>query len=207
MNNFLSFQVHGNADANDGVATNLESLLAFLTSLLSKSPEEIFSSFFPGIAALENSHPLLVHFPIAFLSSFFLLDFIACLAKKTHWRNFASGLLYLGSIMALFTVIAGFMAAKTVSHGDNVHAIMERHELFGVIVLTLATLLSLWRWKFNRSLSGEFNILHLMFSGLLFLILMLGTDLGGLMVYQYGVAVKAVPKTVSNTYDQHLHGH
>ena len=206
MDNFLAFQVHGNAD-NQGLSGLLDAVLTFLDGLLSKSAGEIFVAFMPGITSFDNLHPLLVHFPIAFLSCFVLIDFVASLAKKPQWREFAGGLLYLGTAMALFTVIAGFIAANSVAHDDNVHAIMERHEVFGVTILSLAVVLSAWRLKCGDQLQGEMNILYLILSALLGLGLVLGADLGGLMVYQYGVSVKAIPESVVGSYKQHTHSH
>lgn len=204
MNNFLAFQVHGNAD-NQGASDLLATFLAFLDSLLGKSAGEIFSSLIPGMAILDNIHPMLVHFPIAFLTSFVVLDFLASCLKKPHWRDFAGGLLYLGTVSAGFTVIAGFVAANSVVHGENVHAIMEKHEGFGIAVLSLAIILSGWRWKFGNQLRGEINILYLILSALLGLSLFFGADFGGLMVYKYGVAVKAVPAPAAVFHSHHTH--
>jgi uncharacterized membrane protein len=191
MTNYLSFQVHGGAD-HDGVAESLAGLLTFFEGLTTHTSGNLFSALMPGIAGMDNIHPLLVHFPIAFLLAFFALDFTGTLAKKVQWRTVASWLLYFGTIVALFTVIAGFIAAGSVEHGDNVHAIMERHEHFGVSVLIIASLLSAWRMKTGAAQGGA-NTLFLMLSALLCLLISLGADLGGLMVYHYGVAVKAVP--------------
>lgn len=206
MNNFLAFQVHGNADS-PGMAGSLETLLAFLDSLLGKSAGDIFSSLIPGIAVMDNIHPLLVHFPIAFLTCFVVLDLTASLMKKTHWREFAGGLLYVGTATAVFTVIAGFVAANSVAHGENVHAIMEHHEAFGVSVLALASVLSGWRWKFGHQIQAEMNILYLILTSLLGLCLALGADLGGLMVYKYGVAVEAVSVPAASLHAHHNHNH
>ena len=203
MNDFLAFQVHGQ-DNGQGMADSLGTFLAFLESLLSKPAGEIFSSLIPGIAAMDNIHPLLVHFPIAFLTAFVVLDFLASCFKKPQWREFAGVLLYFGTATAAFTVIAGFVAANSVAHGEDVHALMEQHETFGVTVLGLAVVLSGWRLKSGHQICAQMNILYLMLSALLALCLTLGADLGGLMVYKYGVAVKAVP--VSDTV-QHLHNH
>lgn len=192
MNKFLSFQVHGGAD-HGGIADSVGSLLAFLEQLPNHDAPGIFSLLMPGIAGMENIHPLLVHFPIAFLSTFFALDIVGTLAKKRDWRNVASWLLYLGTIAAGFTVIAGFVAANTVPHGGNVHDIMERHEHYGIWVLSLAALLSVWRWKSGGIVVGAANGFFLVVAGLLCVLMALGADLGGLMVYQYGVAVKAAP--------------
>ena len=193
MNNFLSFQIHGNADHGGGIVESVSSLLAFFENLTTQGPGDILSSLLPGIAGMDNIHPLLVHFPIAFLSVFFVLDVIATLAKKPQWRAVAGWFLYVGTIAAVFTVIAGFMAADSVVHGGNVHEIMESHEHFGLSVLSLAIALSAWRIKSGGLIRGGANSLFLLLAAMLCVLMLLGADLGGLMVYQYGVAVKAVP--------------
>jgi uncharacterized membrane protein len=190
MTNFLSFQAHGGG-IGGGVAANVASLLEFLESLAGKTPPEMFSAILPGIAGLENIHPLFVHFPIAFFSAFFLIDFLGATTKKSQWRYVASWLLYLGTISAIFTVIAGLIAADSVEHGEDVHALMERHEHIGIAILSLSLFLSAWRlkkWGLN-SVTGNTAFLGL--AGFLCVLLSLGADLGGLMVYQYGVSVKS----------------
>ncbi|MDD2724571.1 MAG: DUF2231 domain-containing protein [Methylovulum sp.] len=205
MYNFLSFQIHGGADHGNGLLDSLVGLLAFVEGLATQSPGGLFNTIMPGLSAMANIHPLLVHFPIAFLLAFFVLDVVAALAKKSAWRTVASWFLYLGTVAAAFTVLAGFIAAESVPHGGNVHEIMERHEHFGISVLSLATLLSLWRLKAGESLRGIANGMFLTISALLCLLLSLGADLGGLMVYQYGVAVQAVPVVENGV--GHEHGH
>lgn len=205
--NFLSFQVHGSS-GHDGVAGNVETFLTFLESLSGKSSGEVFTQILPGVSAMNNIHPMLVHFPIGLLISFFLLDFFGSVLKKTNWREAASFLLYLGTIGAIFTVIAGFMAADSVAHGDNVHAIMERHKTLGISVLSLSVFLSLWRWLAKGEIKGEINILYLILSAILCVLISLGADLGGLMVYKHGVAVEAVAVEMEDAFQEHSHdGH
>lgn len=205
MNNFLSFQIHGGADHGGGIADSIASLLTFFEGLTAHDSPGIFPALMPGLSSMDNIHPMLVHFPLAFLSTFFVLDVAGTLAKKQHWRNVASWLLYFGAVTALFTVIAGFMAANSVAHGDNVHDIMERHEHFGVSVLSLAILLSAWRAKSGGTIQGGANVFFLMLSALLCVLMTLGADLGGLMVYKYGVAVEAA-KTNGAEVHEHVHG-
>lgn len=209
MNNFLSFQVHGNA-GNGGIVGILDAFLAFVEGLSGKSAAEVFAELMPGIAALDNLHPLLVHFPIALLSCFFLLDFFGTVFKKTLWRDIAGGFLYLGTLFAVFTVMAGFMAEESVPHGGNVHEIMERHEMLGISVLSLAAFLSIWRWLAHGKIKGEVNIFYLLLSAVLCVLLALGADLGGLMVYKYGVAVEAAATAdgMEEAFKEHDHsGH
>jgi len=195
MINSLSFQIQGGVEHGEVPAESVGNLLAVFGDL--------FSTLMPGISSMDNIHPLLVHFPIALLSVFFVLDFVGTFAKKQQWRGMAGSFLYLGTLLATFTVIAGFIAADTVSHGENVHAIMEKHEDLGLAILSLAIALSAWRLKHNGLFKGYVNGVFLTLSALLCILIALGADLGGLMVYQYGVAVKALTITEST----HDHNH
>jgi len=196
MNNFLAWQIHGGADHGGGLLETLIGSLTFFEGLTATGGGCGFlAKLLPGLAGMENIHPLLVHFPIAFLSAFFALDVVACVAKKPHWRTAASYFLYYGAVGAIFTVIAGFQAAYSVIHSETVHHIMERHQHFGLSVLTLAVILSAWRLKSGAVMTGGANSLFLILSGLMCILMTLGADLGGHMVYNYGTAVHAVQPT------------
>jgi len=202
MLNSLSFQVHGGGDHGSSPAEGLGDLLSVFDNISILGSGELFSLLMPGIASMDNIHPLLVHFPIALLSVFFVMDMIGTFANKPQSRSVASVFLYLGTIAALFTVIAGHIAADSVAHGGNVHEIMEKHEDLGMAILSLATALSAWRLKHKGLFQGFINGVFLTLSALLCVLIALAADLGGFMVYQYGVAVKAVPVTVS-AHDHH----
>ncbi len=197
--NHLSFYIHGNADGHNEILEMLTSFLGIFVGLTANGGASIGSNFLEGIASLANIHPLLVHFPIAFLSLFVAVDLIGTAAKKSEWRSFASGLLYLGTVFAGLTVWAGFNAADTVPHGHNVHAIMERHEQLGLSILALSMALLAWRLRRPVDGWGIYNVFSVVLLGLI----IFGADLGGLMVYKYGVAVEAV--TVSPEDSHHNH--
>ena len=197
--NHLSFYIHGNADGHNEILEMLTGLLGFFEGFTTNGGSSGGSNFLEGTASLANIHPLLVHFPIAFLSLFVMVDLIGTVAKKSGWRSFASGLLYLGTAFASLTVWAGFNAADTVPHGHNVHAIMERHEQFGVSILALSMALLAWRLRRPVDGWGIYNAFSILLLGLI----IFGADLGGLMVYKYGVAVQAV--TVSPEDNHHPH--
>jgi uncharacterized membrane protein len=203
MNNYLSFQIHGGADQGGGITESITSLLVFFENLSTKGPGDIFSSIMPGITGLDNLHPLLVHFPIAFLSTFFALDLVGTITKNPESRRVATWLLYFGTVAALITVIAGLIAAENVAHGSNVHDIMERHEQIGIAIFSTTVLLSIWRIKSGILPKGGANNFFLFLSALMCLLMMLGADLGGLMVYKYGVAVEAAQAPEDNY--SHVH--
>ncbi len=208
--NFLSFQVHGSAGghkASDGVAGAVEELLTFLESLVGLSPAEIFSAILPGVSGMANIHPLIVHFPIAFLFAFFVIDLTGSLLRKDNWRQLAGGLLYLGAIAAAAAVTAGLQAAGSVEHGDNVHLIMERHKFYGISVFCLSVVLSIWRLLCGGAAKGLANVIFLLLAIVLNILMLLGADLGGQMVYKHGVAVEAVELTTMDYFHEHTHSH
>ena len=196
--NYLSFSIHGNADGHNELLEMLTGLLGFFEGATTGGSSN-GSNFLEGISSLANIHPLLVHFPIAFLSLFVAIDLIGTATKKFELRNFAGGLLYLGTVFASFTVWAGMYAAETVPHAHNVHDIMERHEQLGISILALSLALTTWRLRRPVEGWGIYNLLTVILAG----VLIAGADLGGLMVYKYGVAVQAV--TVSPEGSHHHH--
>lgn len=206
LTNNLLFAVHGGGDSGGGVAGMVAGILGFIEGLVSLSPADLFVNLLPGIAVLENVHPLFVHFPIALLSLFFIVDLAGSLASKSNWRDAASWFLYCGALLSGVTVAAGLIAAGSVAHGGDVHEIMENHEHLGISVFLLASALAVWRRMAKQQISGPANILHLMCSGILAVLLIFTADLGGLMVYNYGVAVAPMTQINRKAADLHQHG-
>ncbi len=202
-------QIHGGGDHQGiGAVKGLEAFLTFIESLTTKSPAEIFAAIMPGISTMDNIHPLLVHFPIVLLTVFFIADTLGGLLSKTAWRKFATPTLYLGTFFSLLTVAAGFQAAYSAPHNDATHAIMLRHQAFGITVTVLALILSLRRYFAADDFLKTKTYGHFAISTLLVLLLTLGADLGGFMVYQYGVAVAPVmQKKTTDIVQQPPHPH
>ena len=190
--------VHGGHE-HGGIAAVVESVLASLSQVSESS-----WSFMPGVTAMGNNlHPLFVHLPIAFLLAFALVEVIGVLFGKSSLRKFASGLLGLGAIGAVITVISGLVAAKSVPHGAEVHTLMQWHQWAGITVMSLASGLALWRELGGIPVSTMATTLSLIVTGLMSIIIILGADLGGLMVYQHGVGVQTLQQP--SDYQHHSH--
>ena len=190
MNWFFSFWVHGNADQHGGgLLDAVSSLLAFFENLASGGGEcGFFATLFPALASISNYHPLVVHFPIAFLFSFFLLDVVGNVTKKAKWREVAAYFLYAGAIGAVLTVIVGFIAAYSLPHNMAVHGLMLKHQYLGVSVMLLSIGLAVWRYKVAEIVGGAQHF-FVTLSAVMYLLLIFGADLGGYMVYGYATAV------------------
>jgi len=204
-------QIHGGGHEGIGAVKGLAAFLTFLESLTSMNAGQIFAAFLPGIAAMNNIHPLIVHFPITLLSLFFITDLLGCIFNKTQWRQFATFMLYIGTVTAILTVAAGFQAAYSVSHNDATHLIMLRHQGFGIAITLLAICLSIYRYFAPVNFLQSTTYIHFGCSALMVIFIIFGADLGGLMVYQYGVAVKKpspVIKAIPHAHQPHHHdGH
>jgi uncharacterized membrane protein len=195
--------VHGGADAAGG---GLVGLLDKLLEKLGQAGEPGGNlELLPGIQALgPNIHPYLVHFPIALLSLFFLLEILGLLFHREGLRQTASTLLYCGTLGAIAAVAAGLYAATAVPHDQTVHDIMEWHERLGLTVASLATILSIWRLIAKHRIEGMAVALHLFLGTIMTASMIVGADLGGLMVYGHGVAVRQMQDPAAQ--QEHIHG-
>ncbi|WP_333689059.1 DUF2231 domain-containing protein [Methylococcus capsulatus] len=199
---FLTPAVHGAGDAaGAGWVGLLEGVLDSTTRFFDGGGT---FEFLPGLSSLApNIHPLLVHFPIAFLNAFFLLDLTAVASRKKELRLVASWMLYLGTLGAVSAAAAGLFAAGFVPHGEAVHEIMEWHMRLGVTVTSLALVLSLWRLIARYRFSGMANAFHLFLASLMATAMFFGADLGGLMVYEHGVGVKNLQSVEAAHHHEH----
>lgn len=163
---------------------------------------DIFFRVFQGISEMPNIHPLIVHFPIALLTSFLLMEFLNFITGKESFRAAATWMLYLGTLGALAAVLAGLWAATTVEHSGEAHEVLLRHRDLGITVLALSVILSAWRIYSGGSFSRKGQAFHLAIAFIMVTIMALGADKGGLMVYKYGVGVKAARTTET---EGHIH--
>lgn len=199
---YLQPAVHGAGDgaAGGGLLVVVESLLDSVSRAIES---ENSMNPFGGIEALgTNWHPLIVHFPIAFLTGFFLLELIGVVLKQPGLRYGASWMLYLGTLGAIAAAIAGLVAADTVPHGSGVHEIMEWHERLGLTIAGLSSVLAIWRLLGRERISAMAEALHLFVGAMVVTAIVFAADLGGLMVYQHGVGVKSLQLA-----DDHHHRH
>jgi uncharacterized membrane protein len=164
------------------------------------------SNIFPGLAGMPNIHPMVVHFPIALLSSFLILDILSLILKNESLKTGATWMLYMGTLGAAVAVLAGFRAAAAVEHDEVIHAIITKHEQLGLTVLLIAVILSLWRILSAGNLKGTLRLIYLVLAFIMVVVMSFGADYGGLMVYTHGVGIKGVERPESGPHDHNSHG-
>ncbi|MEY2697668.1 MAG: hypothetical protein RL333_1806 [Pseudomonadota bacterium] len=200
--NFLSSlpSIHGGHDSESGLLGLVDKLLEAIMSALAGG-----WTLFAGIETLgSNIHPLIVHFPIALLASFVVIDSLGAVFKLHGWRRLGTQLLGLGALSTLPTIAAGFWAAFNTPHDAATHALMEHHEHAGIVVGVISVSLALWRilWGLPKDLMAR--TLSGILVSILSVALVLGADLGAMMVYGHGVAVKTSPQAEVPV--NHVHG-
>ncbi|MCA9735059.1 MAG: hypothetical protein H6696_14675 [Deferribacteres bacterium] len=142
-----------------------------------------------GFSALQNIHPLFVHFPIALVMVTLLFEVIWWFSGKEPFRQFSTYLLYLATISAIAAVVTGYWASESLGHDAPGHEFVHEHRdvMFWMTGLLLATTVSVIFIEPLRS--GKLRKLLilplLVISGLL----VNGADKGGVLVYEYGMGV------------------
>lgn len=146
---------------------------------------------------LAQLHPKIVHFPVAFLSIYALLEITGVLSKKEFFKKAAYLFLFLGVLSAVAAVISGNQASDIASNWEDKGAVIpfgliSQHEEFATItlwyftgLLVLRTFLVLKK-KYTGMIQYIFIVLAIVGG---YLIYETG-DLGGKLVYDHGVGTE-----------------
>lgn len=143
---------------------------------------------------MPNIHPLVLHFPIAFLIAAFCCEVIGYFFNQAYFTKTGKWTLLLGTITLAATALTGWLGHKTVSHSESSYALIEKHQLLGFITLGIFVTLVVLRFivlpKMAKKKIVMACILIVNMVGLGTMIW--GADLGGRLVYEMGVGVQAV---------------
>lgn len=143
----------------------------------------------PGLRALENFHPLFVHFPLALLPLALVFQALAVWRGREDFQRLALWFLYLGTLGALVAAGSGLWAEETVQVPDAALEVIELHESLMLTTTGIAVFLSAVAFWRRRRLTRDWQIFLLVGLLLAGVVSTLGADRGGQMVYQYGVSV------------------
>lgn len=154
--------------------------------------------FFPGLKAMENLHPVFVHAPLTLLPLALVFQALALWRGREEWQRLALWFLCLGALAALAAAGTGLLAEEEVTVPEAGWETIERHEQLMLITTGLAVVLAagaLWLWfgrahherkRLTRGWQAGLLVGLLALNGLL----LVGADLGGRLVYEFGVSVK-----------------
>ena len=146
---------------------------------------------FPGAAHLQNIHPVVVHFPIAFLFGATLLYFLGVALRNESVAGAALWVLVLGAIGAGLSAGTGLYASEGVMIAPSVRAaLLLHHRNLMVAVTVLTGVLTLWALV-ARPLPRRGRWVFLL--GLLAICVLIarGADYGGRLVFDYNAGGNA----------------
>jgi len=159
----------------------------------------MFGTLFPGVQHLQNVHPLVVHFPIAFLVGAALFYVLAWVLRKDSLAITAFSVLILAAISAAAAVGTGLYAEEGVMIARSVRAqLLEHHEELMIITLCLSIGLTVWAALARPFPKRGRLIFMLIFLGLL-VVMSFGADYGARMVYDYNAGGNACSQPIEFT--------
>ncbi len=133
-------------------------------------------------------HPLLVHFPIAFLLGGALLDLVTLRYRRETLSRSAAGLLLAGVCTGWLAAAAGLLAFYTVpAHTEEAHGKMYWHLGLAIASLLLFTWVAIARWRYRASPPKLPHAVAAVFASVL---LALTGYLGADLVYHGGAGVR-----------------
>jgi uncharacterized membrane protein len=159
----------------------------------------VLEALLPGAQHLQNVHPLVVHFPLAFLSGAALFYALAWIVGRESWAWTGLWLLVLGTLSGVVAVGTGLYAEPGVMLARSVRAeLLEVHERIMFGVAGLATALTLWAIA-HRPMPTRGRLAFIVLLLVLVAAMTRGGDYGGRMVYDYNAGGNACGQPIEFT--------
>ena len=100
----------------------------------------------------QDLHPILIHFPIAFLGFSFVLSFLSM--RVSRWNEASWLLLWVGGLSCIPASVSGVISHFPYEETE-LHGVIETHQNFGI----LGTLFFSFWWEFVIGPGAETGIL------------------------------------------------
>jgi len=148
-----------------------------------------------GFEALQNLHPLVVHFPVALLTLAGLLYVVAWTLKRDSWAWPALWMLSIRTLSAGVALWTGLRAGAGVMVAESVREhILIHHKQMMIVVFAMSVLLSAWA-LYAPPLPQRGRAVFIALMVVMAIVLMKGADYGAWMVYGYN-AGGALPQPI-----------
>jgi len=162
------------------------------------------------IEIIPNWHPILVHFTIALFATSTGLFFVGSIFSNKSWGDtllkVAHVNLWIGAVITILTLLAGWDAYNTVNHDAPSHAAMTDHKNWAFVTAALFGVVTLWSFISNRKTLKVGKLFLLTIAVAATLLAVTGYK-GGEVVYRYGLGVMSMPQVSGDGgHGSHSHG-
>ena len=153
----------------------------------------------PGVQHLQNIHPLVVHFPVAFLVGAALFYFLSWIFRNQTFATTGFLVFILGTLAAGAAVGTGLYGEEGVMISRSVRAnLLETHETLMLTTLGVSIGLAIWA-LIARPFPKKKRLLFLLLLLVLLGIMTVGADYGARMVYDYNAGGDACSQPIEFT--------
>jgi uncharacterized membrane protein len=159
----------------------------------------ILASLLPGLAHLQNIHPLVVHYPLALLSLTLPVYLATWIAGRPGWAWLAFGMLILGTVGGWAAAATGLYAEDGVMVARSVRAhLLLHHEHLMLVTVGLATIATVWA-GLAPPFPGRARPLFVLLLIALVTTMTVAADYGGRLVYDYNAGGDACGQPIDFT--------
>ncbi|MEJ0021885.1 MAG: DUF2231 domain-containing protein [Candidatus Doudnabacteria bacterium] len=132
-----------------------------------------------------NIHPIFVHFPIALLTTYAVLELLRFdfINRQPYWFYVKAVLVILGALSGYVTIVTGLMAESLIKDQSS-HTLISTHELWAITsigIFSIIALVYLWSWWNSRFGMKSKLVLVLALAGIL--CLLITGALGGSIIF------------------------
>lgn len=150
---------------------------------------------------IAEVHPKVVHFPIALLATYSLLEIVGIFFNKEFISKSALLLLYIGLVTALFAVISGNQAASEFQFWtDDSKVLLNEHQAHATYLLWLSAIVCGLRIfvVIKKKFSGLIKYAFVFFAIVILYLVYKTGDYGGDLVKKFGIGTEFIMKDESN---------
>jgi len=137
---------------------------------------------------MSTIHPMLVHFPIALLSTGLIFDVIAGFSRRAELQRVGWWMMVSGTVSLILGLASGLGAEADVVINTGAQAVLDSHKQFAFLLAGLVTSAFFWRLSCRGALPSRRVWLFWSLYGAGICLLWVVAWFGGVLVHEHGVS-------------------
>jgi len=132
-------------------------------------------------------HPMVVHFPIALFIMALVFELMSLIAKNESLHKAAIYMYITAALITPLVVRTGIWEAAKLGLS---HPLLDKHRTFALWTMWTSLMSLPLLWLIKKEATKYFRIIFLAFLIATSILVSIGADKGGRMVFEYGVGVE-----------------